>query len=166
MIVIVAGLPGSGKSYFAEHLAERLEATYINSDRTRLTLRAAGKYSYEEKLNVYKAMLTQTAQVLEENKNVLVDATFFHHTMREMFIRLAQGYNVPIRFIEVVADEEVIRERLKKPRRYSAADYIVYERVRNEFEPIVMPHLTLESTNYNLESMLQNAIDYISHAGV
>jgi predicted kinase len=166
MIVIVAGLPGSGKSYFAEHLAEKLDATYINSDHTRLSLRAAGKYSYTERLNVYKAMLTQTAQLLEENRNVLVDATFFHHTMREMFVRLAQGYNVPIRFIEIVADEQVIRERLKKPRRYSEANYTVYEQVRNEFEPIVMPHLTLESTNDNLESMLHSAVDYISHAGV
>lgn len=165
MIVIVAGLPGSGKSYFAEHLAERLDATYINSDHTRLSLRAAGKYSYTDKLNIYKAMLTHAARVLEENKSVLVDATFFHHTMREMFVRLAQGYNVPIRFIEIVADEEVIRERLEKPRRYSEANYTVYEHVRNEFEPIIIPHLTLESTNDNLESMLQSAVDYIRHAG-
>lgn len=161
MIVIVAGLPGSGKSFFAEHLAEELDAPYINSDRVRLTLPGAGKYSYAQKLTVYKAMLAQAAQILEENKSVVVDATFYHRTMREMFIRLAQGYNVLIRFIEIVANESVIRERLSKPRRYSAANYTVYEQVRDEFEPIVIPHLTLESTDDNLESMLRIAKEYI-----
>jgi len=161
MIVIVTGLPGSGKSFFAERLAAELDAPYINSDRVRLTLPGSGKYSYEQKLTVYKAMLAQTAQILEENKSVVVDATFYHHTMREMFIRLAQGYNVPIRFIEIVANETVIRERLNKPRRYSAANYTVYEQVRDEFEPIVTPHLTVESTDGNLDSMLETAKHYI-----
>lgn len=165
MIVMVTGLPGSGKSYFAEHLAEKLDATYINSDRVRFALRSSGKYTHQDKLRVYKEMLTEAAHILEENKIVLVDATFYHHTMREMFVRLAQGYHVPVKLIEVIADEDVIRERLKKPRRYSEADYVVYETVRDDYEMITMPHLILESTNYNLESMLQTAINYIKHGG-
>jgi len=35
MIIIVFGLPGSGKSYFASKLAERINARYINSDVIR-----------------------------------------------------------------------------------------------------------------------------------
>lgn len=37
MIFIVFGLPGSGKSYFASHLAEMKNAQYINFDRLERT---------------------------------------------------------------------------------------------------------------------------------
>lgn len=165
MIILVAGLPGSGKSYFAERLAERLDAVYINSDRVRIALQATGKYSTADKLLVYKEMLLQATRALEQKSRVVVDATFYHHTMREMFLRIADGYSVDIRVIEVVADEALIRRRLQKPRKYSEADYKVYEIVRDDFEGITMPHLTLQSTDDNLHEMLTKAESYIESDG-
>lgn len=161
MIILVAGLPGSGKSYFAERLAGRLDAIYLNSDRVRMELNASGKYLMEDKLVVYKEMLLRTMKVIEDGRDVVVDATFYHHTMREMFLRLADGYKHEVRLIEVVADEAIIRERLRLPRKYSEADFTVYERVRDDFESITMPHLTIESTRDNLEGILKSAITYI-----
>lgn len=161
MVILVAGLPGSGKSYFAERLAEKLEAVYINSDRVRMAMHATGKYSFDDKLLVYREMMLQATQAIEQKGNVIVDATFYHHTMREMFLRLAAGYNVEVRVIEVVADEGLIRRRLQKPREHSEADYSVYEIVRDDFEGITMPHLTLESTDNNLAEMLKRAETYI-----
>lgn len=163
MIILVAGLPGSGKSYFAERLAGRLDAKYVNSDRVRMELHASGEYSVKDKLVVYKEMLLKTMKAIEDEKHVVVDATFYHHIMREMFLRLAEGYKKEIRLIEVVADEAIIRERLKRPRKYSEADFAVYERLRDDFEGITMPHLVLESTDDNLKEMLKSAIMYIEH---
>ena len=165
MIILVAGLPGSGKSYFAERIADRLDAVYINSDRVRLELHASGKYSLADKLLVYKEMLLRTTVALEQKKDVVVDATFYHHTMREMFLRLAEGYHVVTHVVEVVADEALIKQRLQKPRTYSEADYSVYEIVRDDFEEITMPHLTLESTDSNIDEMLKKAESYIGRDG-
>ncbi len=162
MITLVAGLPGSGKSTLAQKLAERLDAIYINSGQVRLALQASGKYSPEEKLVIYKEMLLQTARAVEENRDVVVDATFYHHTLREMFLRLASGYNLPIRVIEVEADEKLIKERFGKQAKGSAERYAVYEKVRDDFEEITMPHLTLQSTDDNLDFMLKKAISYIA----
>lgn len=165
MIIIVSGLPGSGKSYFAEHLAARLGSIYINSDQVRQTLHATGKYSLDDKLVVYKEMLSETRRSLEKNRDVVVDATFYHHTMREMFLRFAYGYNVPVRVIEIVAEESLIRQRLEKPRKFSEADYSAYEKVRDDFEEITMPHLILQSTNDNVDAMLETAINYLKREG-
>ncbi len=161
MIILVAGLPGSGKSYFAERIAGRLDAVYINSDRVRLELQASGKYSLADKLLVYKELLLRTTAAIQQKKDVVVDATFYHHTMREMFLRLAEGYHLVAHIIEVVADEALIKKRLQKPRTYSEADYSVYEIVRDGFEEITMPHLTLESTDENIDDMLKKAESYI-----
>jgi predicted kinase len=163
MVVIVSGLPGSGKSFFAEKLAKILDAEYLNSDKVRHELHAAGKYSFRDKLIVYKQMAADTARLLGENKSVVVDATFYHHTMRELFLQIAKCYHCPIHVIEVTADENKIRQRLMHPRKYSEADFGVYEKVRDEFDPIAMPHLVLDSTNDDIGSMLTTALDYIDH---
>lgn len=163
MIILVAGLPGSGKSYFAEHLAEKIDAVYINSDRVRMGLKTMGRYSFDDKLLVYKEMMLQTTQAVEQKRDVIVDATFYRHAMRDMFLRLAEGYHVAVCIIEVIADEGVIRKRLQRPRKFSEADYRVYEIVRDDFEGIETPHLTLQSTDSNLQEMLTQAEAYIAN---
>ncbi|MBT1686452.1 AAA family ATPase [Dawidia soli] len=158
----MAGLPGSGKSFFSEMLARRIGAVYLNSDQVRVEMQAGRKYSIEDKLAIYGRMVELASAAIEAGRDVVVDATFFHHTLREMFVRLATGYLVPLRVIGITADEALVRKRLSRPRRWSEADYGVYEAVRDQFEEIVMPHATLVSTDSNIESMLEQAIHYIS----
>lgn len=61
MVVLVMGLPGSGKSYLARRLAELIGATYISSDRVRRDLFPAARYTAEEKAGVYEEMQTRAA---------------------------------------------------------------------------------------------------------
>jgi predicted kinase len=49
MIVIVFGLPGSGKTHFASWFANLINAEYINSDRLRKQRTAPAKYPEKEK---------------------------------------------------------------------------------------------------------------------
>ncbi|HSQ43598.1 MAG TPA: hypothetical protein VLM16_01295, partial [Ginsengibacter sp.] len=63
--------------------------------------------------------------------------------------------------IEVKADENIIRERLKKERPYSEADFKIYKIISNDNEPLKEPHLLLQSTNNNIDNMLQKAADYL-----
>lgn len=162
-MVIVSGLPGSGKSYFAGKLSRELGAAYVNSDQVRQEMHASGRYSFDDKLTVYREMARRTAKVIEAKKDVVIDATFYHHTMREMFVKLARLYKVPLFLIVVTADEPLIRQRLQAPREYSEADFSVYEKVRDEFEGIALPHLTLESTDSNVAEMLRKALQYIKY---
>ena len=164
MIVMIAGLPGSGKSYFAEKLAERLGAVYISSDQVRKAVQALGQYSFQDKLKIYNEMVRLAAHTLKEHKTVIVDATFYQQPIRDLFFSLAKTLFVPLIFIEVYADEDLIRERLKKPREHSEADFTVYKKVKNYFENITEPHLKLQSNNENIQNMLNKAIQYINNA--
>ncbi len=67
VIVIVFGLPGSGKSYFASRLAEMLKAEYINSDIVRKQLLTQKTYSEKEKLSVYDSMLEKMKTLLQQH---------------------------------------------------------------------------------------------------
>jgi len=163
MIIIVLGLPGSGKSYFASRLATRVGAEYINSDKVRKAMGALGRYSLQEKLAVYTEMAIITGKFLGENKNVVVDATFHDHSMRNIFLKAAAKRSAAICFIQVKASEVLIHERLKKPRADSEADFKVYQDIRDKFQDLTMHHLRLESTNDNISLMLNKAMDYIEN---
>jgi predicted kinase len=160
MIVIVFGLPGSGKSYFASRLAKRINAGYINSDRLRKEMFKYRTYSEGEKTAVYDAMLKKMKQAIFQNRNLVLDATFHKNENRKLFIEETEKRE-SILFIEIKADENIIKERLKEDRLYSEADLKVYEFIRQHYEPMNEDHLTLVSTNENIDNMLQEALDYL-----
>lgn len=163
MMVIVAGLPGSGKTYFAKRLSAELGAAYVNSDQIRQRMHASGKYSSEDKVIVYREMVRKAEMAIGKKKDIVIDATFYHHSLREIFVKLAKDYHIPAYLIEVTADEALIRRRLQKARDYSEADFSVYTKVRDDFEEITMPHLTLISTDENIGEMLNKGLQYIGN---
>jgi len=158
MIVSVSGLPGSGKSFFAERLANILHADYVNSDRLRKELFPKRRYSDHEKGIVYQAMLKTVDQAVKNGRNLVLDATFHKKSTRELF---KENTKENIRFIEVWADEPIIKKRLEKSRPYSEADYKIHQLIKQEWEPMEEDHLRLQSTNDNIDAMLQKAVIYL-----
>jgi len=163
MLILIAGLPGSGKSYFGKKLADSLGAFYLNSDQVRIKMRAGGRYSDDDKLRVYRQMLDEASKALAKGANIVVDATFYRQSLRAPFATLARARQIPLYIIEVRSDESTIRRRLSASRETSEADFKVYERIRDEFEEITTPHLVLNSTDHNSDEMSRNALDYIGH---
>lgn len=160
MIILVTGLPGSGKSYFAQQLAPLIGAEYISSDKVRsLTLEAA-TYTDKEKWMVYDEMLRMAVGAAGKGRPVVLDATFYTQALRTAFRRTLEDTG-RIAFIEVMADEGLIRERLRRPRRDSDANFEVYKEIKELWEPLPEPHLVLRSTNENIESLLDEAMEYI-----
>jgi predicted kinase len=160
MIIAVMGLPGSGKSYFAFRLSAAIHAMHINSDKVRKTMMTRRTYSAEEKEQVYNEMLAQMQQAVQQNKSVVLDATFYKQAIREKFMDKARNAG-GVHFIEIIAGEQIIEERLRQKREDSEADFEVYRRIRNQWEPLQERHLVLYSTDDNIDDMLRKAIDYL-----
>lgn len=158
MVILVLGLPGSGKSYFAERLAQKIHAEYSNSDQIRKEMFPDRTYSDSEKAMVYEALLKKMQEAIDKEKDVVLDATFYKNKIRESFITISKGKIV---FIEVWAEENIIQERLKKTRSFSEADLKVYQLLKRQWEPLEEPHLSLESTNNNIDAMLKKAVNFL-----
>jgi predicted kinase len=160
MIVIVFGLPASGKSYFASRLAKKINAGYINSDRLRMEIFRVRTYSEEEKAAVYNAMLLKMKEAIAENTDFVLDATLHKNETRKLFANEIEGRGSII-FIEVKASENISRERLKDKRSYSEADFKVYKFIQQQWEPMTESHLVLESTDENIDDMLRKTLLYL-----
>lgn len=161
MIILVCGLPGSGKTYFAEHLADELGAVHISSDRVRDDIDLRGQYDNHDRQAVYEEMQQRMTEQIQNNQTVIVDATFFSRNIRADFFDEARSTNAELFIIEIVASEKVIRQRVSKKREESEADYDVYLKLKNSFEPIDTPHLTLSSDDEDIRTMIEQATDYL-----
>lgn len=160
-LILVFGLPGSGKTTFARALAERRGASHFNSDIIRDQMGLLGQYDATSKKKVYDGLENAVRQALLEKKDVVIDATFFKNSLREPFLQIARETGAPYFWIELKADPEVIRKRVSKKRPYTEADFEVYQKVKAAFEPLDEPHLILQSDNSNLDQLLETAEKYL-----
>ncbi|MBS1946318.1 MAG: ATP-binding protein [Bacteroidetes bacterium] len=160
VVVIVLGLPGSGKSYFASQFAQSINADHINSDHVRNNMIANKTYSDHEKQSVYNEIFLKIRQSVQQHKNVVADATFYNNALREKIFKEISNLAC-LCFVELYADEKLIRQRLQQKRVDSDADFKVYEAIRKQWEPLLRPHLRMESTQSNINDLINRASSYI-----
>lgn len=150
-LVLMCGLPASGKSWLGRRLARPLRGVFLRSDVRRKVQAGlsrerrpdqgygTGLYSPENKRRTYRSLLGAAVEMLEAGHAAVVDATFALREHREPFVDAAERLGLPYYVVHVTATEDQIRERMARraadPDAASDADLAVYERARETFEP-------------------------------
>jgi uncharacterized protein len=123
-IIITHGLPGCGKSTFAQLALERLGAIRIRSDVERkrlfgLTPLADSKsqtdvdiYSADATRRTYARLEELARSLIAAGYPVIVDAAFVLHAEREIFRVLAKELAVPFVIASLQTDAALLEERL------------------------------------------------------
>jgi aminoglycoside phosphotransferase family enzyme/predicted kinase len=149
-LVLMAGLPGSGKSFLAAHLARQLRAALLHSDERRKRLAGMsadasagaawgqGLYTLQQREATYRSLLEDAVHALSSGRSVVADASFTRRAFRRPFVDAAVRLGVPYCFVHVSAPEEVVRARMSSrgPESGSDADFGIYLRERAAFEPL------------------------------
>jgi aminoglycoside phosphotransferase family enzyme/predicted kinase len=146
-LLLVAGLPGTGKSRVAQDLALQTGFTVIRSDVVRKELAGVpveaqaptelreALYSSDWNEQTYAECLHRAEKLLFAGKRVLVDATFWEEAKRQMFGRAAVKWGVSFAMLVCEADSSTVRSRLaNRTADASDADWSIYERVAAKWE--------------------------------
>jgi hypothetical protein len=141
-LVVVMGLPGTGKSHCARLLCARLGAAHVASDELRSRLFIAASYADEENRAVFAVAAAMVDSLLADGHRVVLDATNLLARNRAAAVAAAARHGAPVVYVHVNAAADEIRARLLSRRAaraaddHSDADERVYERMRRvAFEP-------------------------------
>ena len=174
-LILVAGLPGVGKSTLAQALAERLQCELIRSDVVRKELSGAsegvpapasfetGIYSPEWTERTYTESLRRAEALLFQGKRVIVDANFRLETQRRQFLTAATASGVPAALLVCEASDESVHARLQaRHGDASDADWSIHQHAAQTWqEPGELTRLSLHliSTDSDSASILQRALE-------
>lgn len=148
MLVLITGLPGTGKSTVADHLAKRINAKVLRTDEIRKHLFTTPKYTNEEKEIVYNALFLTAENLLKAKQNVVVDGTFYKKALRQKVHKVAASAKSSFVIVECTApDEAIARRMVRRLKRggLSDADYEVYKKIKKQYEPIESEHIVLNT---------------------
>lgn len=161
MIMILFGLPGTGKSYLARQLAADTRALYLNTDVIRDKMNKRGAYDDKTRHEVYERMLEEINRSSAKEKMVIVDGTFNSKIFRYMFNKRSWELERYLYYIEMKTAEDEVKKRMEDDRSYSEADYSVYEKLKATFDFMPEEHLVLHSDELELNEMKAKVKDLI-----
>jgi predicted kinase len=156
MLIVTAGLPGTGKSTIAGAVGASLALPVISVDPLEAAILSAGIAADQPTgLAAYLVAETIADSVLVGGAGVIVDAVNAVEPARSQWVRLAERRNVAIRFLEVTcSDPAVLRARLEKRGRQLAhtaePEWHAVEQSLEEWMPwsgesAAVPRITLDS---------------------
>jgi len=148
-LVVVSGLPGTGKSLFCRELRRRTGVAVLESDALRKLLFSRPNYSSEESRRLFAAIHAAIARLLAAGISCTLDATNLKEHHRQPLYDIAEELGAKLILVEVTAAPEVVRRRLTARAGHgnalSDAGSAVYERMRREVEEIQREHFLVDT---------------------
>lgn len=155
-LVVLSGLPGSGKSTVANALCAQVDAALLQSDRLRKLLFPVPAYTTEESERLFGAVHAAIERLLGGGMPVILDATMLTERERQPLAEIAAHTGARLILVWVEAPEREIRRRLaaraagvRGAYDVSDAGEDVYELMRARVEPIRSRHMRIRTdTDY------------------
>ncbi|URN02879.1 AAA family ATPase [Actinomadura madurae] len=165
-LILVGGLPGTGKTTLAGGLADRLGCSLLSSDRVRKELAGLaptesaaasygdGIYSAEWTQRTYRELAERATRLLRTGETVILDASWTSQDSRDLLAAVAEREHAHLTALRCEAPASVCAERIRtRPRGGSDADAEVAAAMRAHAAPWE------ESTPVDTAGALAAAVD-------
>ena len=168
-LVLICGLPGSGKSHFSRELVKRVPLALIQSDVARRILFLTPSYSRSESSRLFRACHALIRRLLAKGMPVLFDATNLVEQHREFLYNIAYQLDVKLIRVFLTAPGEVVQERLSQRQLEtedaggSEANWQVYKKMAATAEPLRGSHHVVD-TSVDISPVLEKVAREVRRA--
>jgi predicted kinase len=169
MLIVMAGLPGSGKSAVAVAVGRALKFPVLSVDPIEAAMCRAGiDRTQPTGLAAYVVVEAVASDILALGQGVVVDAVNAVTPARQMWRELARTHETELRWIEVeCSDLDLHRKRLETRNRgrgaVSEPSWTDVQLLRSEYEPWTEERLFLDTTR-ELTTNVALALRYVQPA--
>jgi adenylylsulfate kinase len=166
MIVLMAGLPGTGKSTIAREVARRTHGALLSKDEIRAALFSPEdiEYSAAQDDFVMEIMLEAAQFLLRKTptRKMFFDGRpFSRHYQIDRVLAFARELAQPCTIIECTCSDESARRRLDVERDPSHPahnrTFALYLEVKGRFEAITYPKTVID-TDQSIEQCIEQAL--------
>lgn len=160
LVILLAGLPGTGKSTLARNLAYKYNIEHISTDSVRKRIFryvkhedfGKGFYSSTQRQVVYDTINYTLYTLLKYGIGSVLDGTYYLERLRSKVQRICYRWDARFFLVIVKCPDSISKrrfeEREKRNRRtLSDANYSVYEKFKQIFEPTNLHHINVTVTN-------------------
>ena len=165
-IIVVSGLPGSGKSTVAEGIAETLKIPIFSVDPIESSIiRSGRKRSFDTGLAAYLVVEALAAEQLRVGISVIIDAVSPVNEARDMWRNLSTRFAARLIIIECVLESGLHKKRVEsRVRNMQGIPEVIWKDVENrrkEYLGWEEPRLVLDTSD-SMQNNLDKALEYIN----
>lgn len=135
-IVMLYGLPGSGKTFFARQASEMLGIPHISSDRIRYELFEKPTFSKDEQAVVFNIMMIMLEQFTRSGLSALLDVSLGRAADRKLIREFAKKHKIETMLLWLQADSESCFARIKTRDRRKSDDQYSADMSREQFDTL------------------------------
>ena len=167
MIILMAGLPGTGKSTVARVLAKETAGCVLSKDEIRAALFAPDDIEYSTTQDDFcmEIMLQAASFLLQKdpNRKIFLDGrTFSRRYQIDRVLQVSSELTQPWKILECTCSEDSARVRLDDPSHVARnRNFSLYLDVKPRFEPIEHPKTAID-TDQPLEDCVRQALASLS----
>ena len=167
-LVMLSGLPGSGKSHLAREIVARYPLAVVASDALRRALVKRPTYSQKESARLFSAVHALLEDLLSRGVPAMLDATNLKEAHRRPVYDVAERTGARLLVVEVRARDKIVRGRLharrarEDPADVSEATVEVYKMMREDAEPITRPHIVVDTSADHLGSSVDRIVSELA----
>jgi predicted kinase len=160
-LIVLSGLPGSGKTVMAEALARALSIPLFSVDPIEAAMWRAGLDKAATGIAAYEVAQTLADENLRLRLAVIVDAINPAEAPRAAWRNLAAKHRVNLKVIECVcADDAILRQRIESRVHGAGLTWKGFLQRRAEYEAWTDQRLVLDTSRISPAQLLPQALNY------
>jgi predicted kinase len=161
MLIVLGGLPGTGKTTLARALSQRMQAAHIRIDTIEQAIRASGMLKSDIGPAGYMVGYAVAEDNLRIGRTVIADSVNPLSVTRNAWRSVAECTSSPVVEIEIIRSDRVDHQRVIETRTSDLQGLILPtwdDIVAREYEPWDRPHLVIDTSFRTVDECLSEIL--------